>query len=237
MKSLSFLILMLVITLAGKAQVQQPMPFKLTESTVVKDSAGVALPYLTWKEMLASGKYMLRSKPMEGGTPEFVVTKMSDSQFNKNREAYKPRESEYFTTGQPFKPFKERDMNGQKWDIKALAGKVVVLNFWFINCAPCRMEIPELNKLVEKYTGSDVVFIAIALDARYDLKEFLKATPFNYHIIDAGRFVANNYNIKSYPTNVIIDRQGKVKFHTSGYGPNTPYWIDKEIKAALDGPM
>jgi len=236
MKKLLFLLVMLASYSVCKAQAPQPgtRSFQITESTVVKDSAGVILPYEIWKAMLASGKFSLRSKTTAGVATDFVMMKLSDSEINRNREAFKPRESEYFTTGQPFKPFKEKDMYGQKWDVKALAGKVIVLNFWFINCAPCRMEIPELNKLVEKYAGSDVVFIAIALDDSYDIKQFLKTSPYNYHIIDNARYLANDYGIKSYPTNVVVDRQGKVKFHSSGYGPNTPYWIDKEIKAALN---
>jgi len=179
------------MSLAGRAQVQPATNFQLTESTVVKDSAGVTLSYTTWREMMTSGKYTLRSNAKAGAVPDFVMVKLSDSQIKLNRERFKPMESEYFTTGQAFKPFKEKDMNGQKWDIKALAGKVVVLNFWFIDCAPCRTEIPELNQLVEKYANSDVVFIAVALDGSYEVKEFLKTLPYKYHIIDNGRNLAN----------------------------------------------
>jgi len=235
MKKLLLASIMLVMTLAGQAQ--PAARFQPNESTVIKDSAGVVLPYLTWREMMTSGKYMLRSNAKAGAAPDFVMVKLSDSQIKLNRERFKPMESEYFTTGEAFKPFKEKDVTGQKWDTKALAGKIIVLNFWFIDCAPCRTEIPELNQLVEKYGDKDVVFIAVALDGSYEIKEFLKTLPYKYHIIDNGRSLANIYNMKNYPTNVIIDRQGKVKFHTSGYGPNTPYWIDKEIKAALDLPQ
>ena len=42
-------------------------------------------------------------------------------------------------------------IDGEKYDTTSLKGKVVVLNFWFVDCPPCRKEIPELNKLVKKY--------------------------------------------------------------------------------------
>jgi thiol-disulfide isomerase/thioredoxin len=105
-----------------------------------------------------------------------------------------------------------------KFNQKDLVGKVVVLNFWFINCPPCRREMPELNELVEHYKAEkDVVFLAVALDMRYAIQEFLKTSPFNYNIIDNGRFIAGKYGINLFPTHVVVDRQGKILFHTSGY--------------------
>ncbi len=50
----------------------------------------------------------------------------------------------------------------------------MVLNFWFIGCAPCRVEMPGLNQLVSEFKGKDVVFIAFATDAAEDLQTFLK---------------------------------------------------------------
>ena len=63
----------------------------------------------------------------------------------------KPNESKYFTTGKSFGKFKTTDMNGNKINTQDLKGKTIVMNFWFINCPPCRTEIPHLNKLVDKY--------------------------------------------------------------------------------------
>jgi thiol-disulfide isomerase/thioredoxin len=51
-------------------------------------------------------------------------------------------------------------VDGKRLKLSALKGKVVVLNFWFIGCAPCIAELPALNKLVDEYKGEDVVFIA-----------------------------------------------------------------------------
>ena len=85
---------MLVMSLAGRAQVQPATNFQLTESTVVKDSAGVILSYATWREMMTSGKYILRSNAKAGAASDFVMVKLSDSQIKLNRERFKPMESE-----------------------------------------------------------------------------------------------------------------------------------------------
>src|SRR3569833_1260720 len=121
----------------------------------------------------------------------------------------KPRESAFFKTGEKITTFKTKDINGNKIDLKALEGKIVVLNFWFIGCAPCRMEIPDLNKLVDSFKTNDkIVFIAVALDDKTSLKGFLEKTPFNYDIVDGGRFITDKYGVRSYPTHVIIDTKG-----------------------------
>ncbi len=63
-----------------------------------------------------------------------------------------------------------------------------------------------------------------------EIETFLKNIPFNYQIIDKGRWLASNYSINSYPTNVVIDKEGIVKFHSTGYSLQLPYWIEKTIE-------
>src|SRR5262249_20333011 len=47
--------------------------------------------------------------------------------------------------------FNVTSLDGQKLDLSALKGKVVVLNFWFIDCPPCQAEMPSLNTLVSEF--------------------------------------------------------------------------------------
>lgn len=130
--------------------------------------------------------------------------------------------------------FSEKDITGTRFNLKELAGKIVVLNFWFINCGPCRQEMPDLNEVVEEYKNNpNVVFIAFSLDEKYSIKEFLKTNPFQYNIIDNSRFISEKYGINSYPTHVVLDREGKVLFHTTGLAMNTVSWVKKSIDDAL----
>jgi thiol-disulfide isomerase/thioredoxin len=235
-KIIASVVFILCLSYNIKAQTQRISTTQPTinENTIVKDSTGAVLAYNVWRPLLMTGKYNLRYKGVAKSEKEYVLTRLSEEEFKSIQTQFKPRESPYFTAGQPFKHFKERDMNGKKFDTKALAGKVIVLNFWFINCPPCRMEIPELNKIVDKYKDNpDVVFIAMALDDASALQDFLKTTPYQYNIIDNARYIAEKYGIKTYPTNVVVDKAGNVKFHSSGYGPSTPYWLEKEIIGAL----
>jgi len=110
-------------------------------------------------------------------------------------------------------------LSGKQYDAAAIRGKVVVLNFWFIGCAPCKAEMPGLNQLVAEFKGQDVIFLAFALDSAEELRDFLKKTVFNYEVIpDAGALMEEQFKIAAYPTHVIIDRAGAVEAVMTGGG-------------------
>src|SRR6266850_4042132 len=74
-------------------------------------------------------------------------------------------------------------LNEISWD--KLKGKVVVLEFWKINCAPCVEAIPHLNELVEQFSNR-VVFISISDDNKDYLKKFLKRRPIKSRLVLDG---------------------------------------------------
>src|SRR5262245_507685 len=51
--------------------------------------------------------------------------------------------------------FRVKTMTGDSLTLSELSGKVVVLNFWFIGCAPCQAELPALNALAIEYQKKD----------------------------------------------------------------------------------
>jgi peroxiredoxin len=126
--------------------------------------------------------------------------------------------------------FDVKDMSGNSFSLKKLKGKVIVMNFWFIGCRPCVMEIPDLNALVDKCKGKDVVFLGFALDEKKDLEKFLQKTPFKYSIIPNCKTVSDSYQIFTYPSNLVIDQNLTVVYHTTGLDPNAP----KDMLAEVD---
>lgn len=237
LKNLILIALLFCLSFA-KAQEAVQKKTTLNEQSVVRGEDGMVYPYAIWKKLMTTGKYGLKSRgtTAENGQPEYLVYQLSADQkaafFDK---LPKPRASESFPEGELFNGFKVSDINGNKYDLRDSTGKVFVLNFWFINCPPCKAEIPQLNEVVEEYKDKNVVFLAIALDEKYELKSFLKTTPFNYNIVDGGRYIANKFDVKGYPTHVVIDKSGYIKFSTLGLGANTIHWVKKSIDEALAG--
>lgn len=236
-------LLLLLLGLSLKGFTQAPSHTtsnRIDQNTIVKDGSGTILPYKIWQKLVQSGEYSLR--PAKSGSQEYIVYQMTEDEKAKALERRKamatsmgkPRASDSFKEGEKFRGEKITDINGNKFDLRKIEGKIYVINFWFINCPPCKQEIPELNELVKQYQDNkDIVFLAIALDDKYSLKQFLKTSPFNYNVVDDGRYYATKYGVTAYPTHVIIGKDGLVKFSTVGLAPNTIHWIEKTIKEQL----
>lgn len=230
--------LILLYTCFCTSMFAQTPHFKVTEKTIVMDLDGIVYPYNVWRYLVMQGDYDIQPRDTLNKKTDFLLFKLTEQQKSQRLEKMpKPAESEFFRTGKPFGFFKAADIENKKINLKEEKGKIIVLNFWFINCPPCRMEIPALNQLVETYKGNDrVKFIGIALDAKSDLQEFLKTFPFEYTIVDNGRYFAERYSIRSFPTHIIINQEGKVYFHTTGLAMNTVYWLNKSITELLSQP-
>ena len=122
------------------------------------------------------------------------------------------------------------DINGKNVALSKLRGKVVVLNFWFTSCPPCKAEIPVLNTLVNRYKGRDVIFLSVTFDDSKDVKTFLKSHPFLYKAIPGADKICNDFKIVAYPTHFVIDKKGYVRFMKLG-GENISTELIKNIDA------
>ncbi|RAJ90076.1 thiol-disulfide isomerase/thioredoxin [Larkinella arboricola] len=92
-----------------------------------------------------------------------------------------------------------------------LKGKVIILNFWYMGCAPCHAEIPAMNRLVKEYSNQNTIaFISMTPDGSDRIKaHFLPYETFHFDIIaDAKEIVKDWANI--YPTTYIIDQTGRI---------------------------
>ncbi len=104
--------------------------------------------------------------------------------------------------------FELTDMNGTIWKSEDLKGSVVVFNFWFSACPPCKKEIPELNKLVDEYKNKNIIFIGVSLDNEDRVEDFTYMHTFNYKLIpNGGGFIDENH-VSSFPTQFIVNQEG-----------------------------
>ncbi|WP_041346993.1 TlpA family protein disulfide reductase [Niastella koreensis] len=125
-----------------------------------------------------------------------------------------------------------KDIYGKTLSLQNLKGKVVVLNFWFTSCSPCIREMPHLNELVAQYSGKEVVFIAFANNDEASIRAFLEKRPFHYAKVPNSKLVNDLYNIDSWPTSFVIDKEGKIRLAVN-YNDNIEQIISAAIKAAL----
>jgi len=113
-------------------------------------------------------------------------------------------------------------LDGVSYQPSDFEGKIVLLNYWYVGCIPCIREMPELNKLVQDFAHrDDILFIAPSLSNADKIKDMLNDRAFDYSLIaDAGSH-NQKLGIIGYPTNMVVDRTGKVRFVTIGYEEDT----------------
>ena len=71
----------------------------------------------------------------------------------------------------PLPSFRLPTTEGDTIDLKQTKGKVVVINFWFIDCHPCIAEMPGMNKLAADYKNASVEFISVTYEKIKRLNE------------------------------------------------------------------
>jgi peroxiredoxin len=113
--------------------------------------------------------------------------------------------------------FSAKDVTGNEVNLGKLKGKVVALNFWFINCHACVQEMPELNQIKKEFQGKDVEFIGLTFDDLPKTQQFLQKTTYDYRIIPNAKHLFNMFNISPCPVNLVIDKQGTIVFSELGY--------------------
>ncbi len=125
-------------------------------------------------------------------------------------------------------------LDGRRFDLNALAGKIIVLNLWFIECGPCRKEIPKLNELVSEFSGKPVVFLAPSFDSAETLRGFLKTTPFHYQIVpNAEAIISGQFNAATFPTHIVINQNGLVEATLVGAAERRPEEVRRLILKLL----
>jgi peroxiredoxin len=121
--------------------------------------------------------------------------------------------------------FSGQSLDGTIYDLDQLHGKVVVLTFWSTRCQICHSEIPNLNRVAERYKGKDVVFLAVTMDNEAKVNPYLKRNPFNFNILPNSFGVMLKYADKDrsgninmgFPAHFLISRKGTIAVRTDGW--------------------
>jgi peroxiredoxin len=134
--------------------------------------------------------------------------------------------------------FKVSTVTGEIIELSKLKGQVVVLNFWFTRCQPCIEEMPELNRLVDLYSGKKVRFISFAPEDEPTLQNFFQQHPFKFSAVAKAEGIRREkFKLFSvWPYAIIIDQQGKInKMWFGNIGEGIFEYYQKTIDKLLEG--
>jgi len=152
-----------------------------------------------------------RDKALEGFR-KFVTNERYTSQLNRIVE-----DAGKFGSDAEAYDFSLEDVNGKTVTLSSFKGKIVYIDFWATWCAPCRGEIPYLNKLKEELKDNkDIVFICVSTDedrAKEKWKQMVKdmgMTDYQVFAGDKGSDIKRYYKITGIPHFTIIGKDGKI---------------------------
>ena len=119
-------------------------------------------------------------------------------------------------------------------NLKSMAGKVVLLDFWASWCPPCRKTLPQLGRMRSLHPS--LVVLAVSVDEyRNNALEFLKPRDTSVVFLhDAKKAVAEKYDLGGMPSLYLIDKKGALRFRHDGYTERDEKSIEKEVKTLME---
>lgn len=110
------------------------------------------------------------------------------------------------------------DLQGNPSKLSDFRGTVVVLNFWATWCGPCRMELPELEKLYNELGGKGLMVLAVSVDQyRHMVPAFLQRMKLTLPVYFVDPATERSLGIGTIPFTLVLDKEGKAVRAYPGY--------------------
>jgi thiol-disulfide isomerase/thioredoxin len=220
----------LLAQMAGK-----PTDKKLKEAEVELRQA-LVLDSTNPTTHLDLGMVLLRQERDSEGLPELNIYVSSTGADPRTVEETRLVIANPVRARTPFPPhFSFTTQENQTVSNASLQGKVVLLDFWGTWCPPCRESVPILRNLNKKYAGKPFQLLGVSSDDDEDvLKTFIAAQHMDWsEYIDLSEQVLQAFKIDSFPTYIVLDRDGVIRFRQSGFGETTQGELEEAINKAL----
>jgi cytochrome c biogenesis protein CcmG/thiol:disulfide interchange protein DsbE len=136
-----------------------------------------------------------------------------------SRENPKDVTKEVPKEGHPAPQFSLQDLGGRQVGLSDFRGKVVLLNFWATWCAPCRREIPSLERLyrMRKDEGFEIVAVNTERASASKVASFVGEYGMSFPILlNPQGDVGSRYRVRAIPTSFLLDKNGVIRWQIVG---------------------
>jgi len=120
-------------------------------------------------------------------------------------------------------------LSSETIDLNRSKGEVTIVSFWATWCAPCLAEMPELQKLYEKF-GDKVDFYFVSNEKKATLQNFLEKKNFSIPIYIPLEPSPAALETRSLPTTFLISKSGEIVIHKTGAAS----WNNERVHELLD---
>src|SRR5690606_14083901 len=134
--------------------------------------------------------------------------------------------------------FSLRTLDGKRVKLSDYEGKVVLLSFWATWCAPCKQELPILQRLLDKYEKDGLAVLAVNIDdpkTVAEVRRFVADRKLKMPVpLDGDSKVLGRFNPRhSLPFLQAVDREGRRAFQHTGFTSGTEKALEEQILALL----
>lgn len=129
--------------------------------------------------------------------------------------------------------FSLNNLSGSLVRLSDFKGKVVLLNFWATWCAPCRREIPSLERLyhMRKDQGFEIVAVNGENVTNSQIASFAKKFEMSFPILlNPRRDIGSKYWVRAIPTSFLLDKNGVIRWKIVGGRE----WDDTSVLSRID---
>lgn len=167
-------------------------------------------------------------------TPPAYARKVEEFRFPPTRDGM-----QQLLVGRPAPSFNGKDFEGKFLSSEDLKGRVVLLDFWASWCGPCRMVMPTLQKLHEKYKDKPVTIIGVNSDTGRDRatsEQIIESLALTYRqFFDERDRLAGAFRVGSIPCIALIGKDGIIQAIHTGVSFDEERRLVREIDMLLDG--
>jgi peroxiredoxin len=131
--------------------------------------------------------------------------------------------------------FTLRQIDGPNLRLGEQRGRVVMVNFWATWCGPCRVELPQLAKLHDRYRGSGFVLLGVNIDEDPNAARALAGKlGLKFPVLlDTDKKVVAAYDLNAMPATVLIDKDGRVRHLHRGYREGVEQTYEQQVRELL----
>lgn len=139
---------------------------------------------------------------------------------------------------QPFKSFRLKDAAGKTVSLDDYRGQVVLVNFWYPSCGPCRGEFPHLQRIVEQFRGKPFTVLALNTHPQEadKVRSFMEGNRYPFRALQTPTedWAEKNYAVIGTPANFLLDQQGRVIAKPVVYDDETAARLATQIRQLLE---
>ena len=130
-------------------------------------------------------------------------------------------------------------IDGRKIKLKQyLDNGPVLINFWATWCGPCKKEMLHLDRLSRAYKENNLSILSISIDTQRSLaevKRFIRAKKYDFEVfLDPNQQIFKKLNGNIMPTNILVDKSGKIIWVRYGYMSGDELVMEQEILKLLN---